>query len=453
MPSPPREKGRVSRPRGSEEEFVLFLQGIPARCRWQELKDLVRQTALHIRQAVVYDDHHGFPTGLGQIIVKNEDEAWRTYQSSCYPSQNQLPYETHRGSYEEPILCSSTELCGWVFNAPESYPKPGRTGLPYFPRIRYLNKLDLSRARIWRSDQPHGHPTPAFMPIFTDPLSQPVPGMPNSPALRPAFCDPMAFGILPAYPMSHMHPPIMAPSIRLNQRRPNHTPTGANNSSNASIPRKAMYTYTHSHPPLFPAYSNAPSRQPGRRTIFIQNLSPTTTAQDLRNLLQEAAAGAIEKCEVPTDPETSRCKGFARVTLASAEEAKRAIGLYNNTVFMGSKIRVKIDRSIHIASYNLNPGSGMVTNPGKTESTTAAATAVVVVDPPTGRTDQMQPDGTCSSTSTSACSCAASESSDDEPKPVEPCETAKPPLSKPIDRCQPLVINGSGIGRTAAVMT
>ncbi|PTU23413.1 hypothetical protein P175DRAFT_0171117 [Aspergillus ochraceoroseus IBT 24754] len=296
-------------------------------------------------------------------------------------------------------------------------------------------------------------PHQPFMPIFTDPLSQPVPGMPNSPALRPAFCDPMAFGILPAYPMSHMHPPIMAPSIRLNQRRPNHTPTGANNSSNASIPRKAMYTYTHSHPPLFPAYSNAPSRQPGRRTIFIQNLSPTTTAQDLRNLLQEAAAGAIEKCEVPTDPETSRCKGFARVTLASAEEAKRAIGLYNNTVFMGSKIRVKIDRSIHIASYNLNPGSGMVTNPGKTESTTAAATAVVVVDPPTGRTDQMQPDGTCSSTSTSACSCAASESSDDEPKPVEPCETAKPPLSKPIDRCQPLVINGSGIGRTAAVMT
>lgn len=43
----------------------------------------MRQTALHIRQAVVYDDSHGFPTGLGQIIVKNEDEAWRTYRT-CY---------------------------------------------------------------------------------------------------------------------------------------------------------------------------------------------------------------------------------------------------------------------------------------------------------------------------------------------------------------------------------
>lgn len=41
----------------------------------------MRQTALHIRQAVVYDDSHGIPTGLGQIIVKNEDEAWRTYRT------------------------------------------------------------------------------------------------------------------------------------------------------------------------------------------------------------------------------------------------------------------------------------------------------------------------------------------------------------------------------------
>lgn len=104
---PAREKTRP-RPRGTDEEFVLFLQGvsediflfyslqksarsltderkIPAHCRWQELKDLIRQTALHIRQAVVYDDNHGFPTGLGQIIVKNEEEAWRTYRTFPFP--------------------------------------------------------------------------------------------------------------------------------------------------------------------------------------------------------------------------------------------------------------------------------------------------------------------------------------------------------------------------------
>lgn len=61
--------------------FQADKKQIPSHCRWQELKDLVRQTALHIRQAVVYDDSHGFPTGLGQIIIKNEDEAWRTYRA------------------------------------------------------------------------------------------------------------------------------------------------------------------------------------------------------------------------------------------------------------------------------------------------------------------------------------------------------------------------------------
>ncbi|EKV05317.1 RNA binding protein [Penicillium digitatum PHI26] len=79
MPSLGRNKGHP-RSRKSDDEFVIFLQGIPPHCRWQELKDLVRQTALHIRQAVVYDDNHGTPTGIGQIIVKNEDEAWRTYR-------------------------------------------------------------------------------------------------------------------------------------------------------------------------------------------------------------------------------------------------------------------------------------------------------------------------------------------------------------------------------------
>lgn len=40
---------------------------------------MVRQTAVHIKQAVVYEDKKGIPTGLGQIIIKDQVEAWRTY--------------------------------------------------------------------------------------------------------------------------------------------------------------------------------------------------------------------------------------------------------------------------------------------------------------------------------------------------------------------------------------
>ncbi|QSS61631.1 RNA binding protein [Histoplasma capsulatum] len=85
MPMSPRQRDGRRNSRSTDEEYVVFIQGIPPQCRWQELKDLVRQTALHIRQAVVYDDCHGHPTGLGQIIVKNEDEAWRTYMRRPNP--------------------------------------------------------------------------------------------------------------------------------------------------------------------------------------------------------------------------------------------------------------------------------------------------------------------------------------------------------------------------------
>ncbi|EED17102.1 RNA binding protein [Talaromyces stipitatus ATCC 10500] len=71
---------------------------------WQELKDFIRQTALHIRQAVVYDDQHGYPTGLGQIIVKNEDEAWRTYRES---------YLLSRQYYGANILIGKLSATGW----------------------------------------------------------------------------------------------------------------------------------------------------------------------------------------------------------------------------------------------------------------------------------------------------------------------------------------------------
>ncbi|KAL1998366.1 hypothetical protein VTN02DRAFT_6331 [Thermoascus thermophilus] len=129
MTSSPREKSRQGS-RGPEEEFVLFIQGIPAHCRWQELKDLVRQTALHIRQAVVYDDQHGFPTGLGQIIVKNEEEAWRTFQrlSTNGWEGHSLTVTLSRTSSPTRPIAGPTKSPSCV--APSPYAAPGYTTPP-----------------------------------------------------------------------------------------------------------------------------------------------------------------------------------------------------------------------------------------------------------------------------------------------------------------------------------
>ncbi|KAE8145834.1 hypothetical protein BDV25DRAFT_61223 [Aspergillus avenaceus] len=396
----PPQKGKP-RPRGSEDEFVLFLQGIPAHCRWQELKDLVRQTALHIRQAVVYDDHHGFPTGLGQIIVKNEDEAWRTYHrlsTNGWEGQSLVVTLARTSSPTRPIAGpTKSPQCVIPPNYVAGYSTP-----PRVPQNMAVPPSPISPEPVMAGTNPtypppeYGHPSMMnlpphhFIPIFPDPLTQPMPGIPPSPALRPSFGDPLAFTVFPPYPISPV-PPFQDPSLHSHGRRAPHKP--------------ATYTYTYSYTPtpmpFYPPHAlHQPQRPHPRRTIFIQNLSPTTTKSELQSHLQET--GTIDACEVPLDPSSSRCKGFARITFRTSEEAKRAVARFNNSVFKDAKIRVKIDRSIPLAaSYALEP-------PG---------VPMAIVTAP------MPP----------ACAPQGPGPDDD---------------TKPADRCQPLVVNGSGIKKT-----
>jgi RNA recognition motif-containing protein len=103
---------------------------------------------------------------------------------------------------------------------------------------------------------------------------------------------------------------------------------------------------------------------------------------------------------VPIDPSSNRCKGFARISFRTAEEAKRIVTRYNNTTFMNAKIKVKFDSVPVAASYALNP-------------TSVPVTVVATQVPHTYGSGQG-------------------------------VEEAVQPKSAP---CQPLVVNGSGTGR------
>ncbi|KNG79920.1 RNA binding protein, partial [Aspergillus nomiae NRRL 13137] len=228
MPQP--QKGK-SRPRGSDEEFVLFLQGIPAHCRWQELKDLVRQTALHIRQAVVYDDHHGFPTGLGQIIVKNEDEAWRTYHrlsTNGWEGQSLVVTLARTSSPTRPIAGpTKSPHCGIPSDYVAGYSTPPRVSQNMAVPPSPISPEPMIAGTSPTYPPPeYGHaPVMSFMPIYHDPLSQHMPGIPPS----PSFCDPLAFTVYPPYPVSPM------PAFQ--------------DLSHHQTPHKPPYSYTYSYTP------------------------------------------------------------------------------------------------------------------------------------------------------------------------------------------------------------
>ncbi|EDN08249.1 predicted protein [Histoplasma mississippiense (nom. inval.)] len=238
----PRQRDGRRNSRSTDEEYVVFIQGIPPQCRWQELKDLVRQTALHIRQAVVYDDCHGHPTGLGQIIVKNEDEAWRTY--------NRL----------------STN--GWNGNS-------------------LTVTLSLASA-----------PT---KPIAGPTKSQPPSRMPYAAG-------------------GYSSPPSCPPLIS----SPTRTMPPDNSNSFYNFRQDSVVNFSCS--------------------ICIQNLAIDTTWQNLKDYLR--TAGTVERCDIREDRKGGgrHPRAYATATFRTKEEARRAVTLFDNAYFKGSRIRVRIDR-------------------------------------------------------------------------------------------------------------
>jgi hypothetical protein len=260
------------------------------------------------------------------------------------------------------------------------------------------------------------------MPVFTDPLYQAVSGVPNSPTIQPSFCDPMVFGLIPPYAMSHqMHPPVIANSFR--QSHP------------GTAPGKGMHSYN--------AYSSTSPSYPCqnlRRCILIQNLNPTATEHDLLDFLQESVA--IEKCEIlpphtTSNSQTTRSRLTARVTLRSAEDAKRVVALYNNTIFMRFRIRVKVDRGApHTFSYDIAPDQH---HSNTAELPTSVGRAAQMEFTPS-QTETLSPDSDEQTRKSESLQC----------KVTDPCPEAKL-KSKSVDICRPLVVNGSGVGGRTAV--
>ncbi|OQE03167.1 hypothetical protein PENSOL_c001G04689 [Penicillium solitum] len=380
MPLPGRDKGRP-RSRRSDDEFVVFLQGIPPHCRWQELKDLVRQTALHIRQAVVYDDSHGFPTGLGQIIVKNEDEAWRTYHrlsTSGWDGQSLVvtlsrtstPTKPIAGPTRSPAMMPTGYISGHstpplvhgnmaMPPSPVS-PESSNPPTPPFPYPEYGVMM-----------VPIPMPHQGFMPMMPDPHAPPMQCYPPSPVMNGAMYEPH-WNMMPGYQMS---PP---------------------------------QNYQHYPPHATGTNPNSPSFYPDRQAITIENLNATTTCADLKTLLQ--TAGTVQKCSiVTTDSVDGNGQLRGLVKMQTADEAQCAVTMFNNLSFMGSRIRVKVDRGSHLARAVSFDGG-----------------------------------------------CVGSDTAGSVPDNGDTCQSWADEMTAgahAVDNCKPLVIDGSGLNRSSEILS
>jgi RNA recognition motif-containing protein len=77
--------------------------------------------------------------------------------------------------------------------------------------------------------------------------------------------------------------------------------------------------------------------------LYIGNLSPVTTAEDLRMLF--ATAGRVVSVELIRDKKTGKSKGFAFVEMVSRGDTGKAVSEFNGSFLDQHRIKVMIART------------------------------------------------------------------------------------------------------------
>ncbi len=76
--------------------------------------------------------------------------------------------------------------------------------------------------------------------------------------------------------------------------------------------------------------------------LYVGNLSYDTTEEELQELFSQA--GSVTSVALPTDRETGRPRGFGFVEMATEEEARKAISMFNGQTLRERQIKVNESR-------------------------------------------------------------------------------------------------------------
>lgn len=119
------------------------------------------------------------------------------------------------------------------------------------------------------------------------------------------------------------------------------TTTGPSRTQTA--PAKAVTTSRYPSTSTSQTPAPRPTRKPEAvevttAKLYVGNLSFDAAESDLQELFQ--GVGAVQNAEIVTHKQTEKSKGFGFVTMASVEEAKRAVEVLHDKEFMSRKLVV-----------------------------------------------------------------------------------------------------------------
>lgn len=76
--------------------------------------------------------------------------------------------------------------------------------------------------------------------------------------------------------------------------------------------------------------------------LFIENLSGTTTSEELADLF--AQAGEVVSVDIMRDPRDGHSRGFAFITMSAQSEADRAVSMFNSYSLDDHTVKVLLTR-------------------------------------------------------------------------------------------------------------
>jgi len=157
-----------------------------------------------------------------------------------------------------------------------------------------------------------------------------------------------------------------------------------------SVPGAQPVQYTQ--PALFPPSQIAHTNADGTpinlsrgavpteaRGVFIHELNYDATCADVANLMRQA--GKVDRCDINTHTSTTRSRGSATATFCGVEEANRAVEMFNGTMFMGRRIRVRLDREVNSLTIQRVGSDG---GPSSVSASVQDSQQPIIVDGSTG---------------------------------------------------------------------
>ena len=90
--------------------------------------------------------------------------------------------------------------------------------------------------------------------------------------------------------------------------------------------------------------------------LYVGNLSYSTTAEDLKQLVVQA--GTVSACDLITDRDTGQSKGFAFVTMGTQAEAEKATTMFNGKSFGDRALTVNTAKPREASSGGGNSRGG-----------------------------------------------------------------------------------------------